>query len=724
MDCHCKDHLPGEWHSHEDCDCSRHEFPTHTFVITKVMEEDPGIGMVYISKMFMENLKLSDGDPVELVGQNVVVQARSHPNPWVDTRMVSLDRQTMEKAGLRVFGQIKIRKTACSDSNCVTLEVPGGASITGRQLRSMVERAEGVVLTGRENVTMTCDRGQEVCFRIVSSEDGGRISRSTRVQLVDCHGEDYVCTQDTTFDDVGGLQDAVRKVKEIVQLPLKHPEIFKHLGIDPPRGVLLYGPSGTGKTLIARAVAGETGCYFKAISGTEIMDKYYGESEAKLRAAFDDAYKNSPAIIFIDEIDALAPRRDNVEGEVERRVTAQLLALMDGLEDRGAVVVIAATNLPNLLDSALRRPGRFDREILIGVPDLGGRKEILQIHTRNMPLGDVDLEQLSEKIHGFVGADIRALCREAAFNALRRILPGLEDTDEELSQDFLDAIKIDAEDFDSAFKDMKPASGRHLETRSPGAGWEGIAGYKSEIEYLKEMVLWPLQNSELLSMLEISRPSGILITGPSGIGKTLMAGALARESGFNFIEIRVLELISKYMGDSEKSVREIFRSAAQMAPTVLVLDGLESLRSSEVSDSKLTDRIVSQIATEMNNMAADKPVLVVGLASGAEQVPAELMTTGGFGNTLNLKLPDLSCRTELFKKFLTKGKSKFTGEIESIAKAATGLSCRDVEQLCKKTQLTCLKRQLDESGAAPSEILIHDHDILKALEAWRLSETG
>ncbi len=352
----------------------------------------------------------------------------------------------------------------------------------------------------------------------------------------------------------------------MVQLPLQHPEIFVQLGIDPPRGVLLHGPSGTGKTLIARAVAGETGCYFKSISGTEIMDKYYGESEAKLRAAFEDASQNAPAIIFIDEIDALGPRRDTAEGEVERRVTAQLLALMDGLQDRGQVMVLAATNLPNVLDPALRRPGRFDREVLIGVPDKQGRREILDIHTRLMPLGEIDLNEFADKIHGFVGADIKALCQEAAYKALLRILPGLDRTEEKLSQDFLDAILVEKQDFEAAFKEMRPSAGREYEVDLRNAGWDRIAGYSREIEFLKEMILWPLQNSSFVAEIGVNCAGGLLFTGPPGVGKTLMARSLAKESGFNVIEIRGSELLSKYVGESERNMQRAFSTGPTDGP--------------------------------------------------------------------------------------------------------------------------------------------------------------
>lgn len=724
MECHCNDHRPGEWHSHQDCDCAHHEEPTYTFVVTKVMEEDPGQGTVYISKDFMEKLGLGEGDPVEIVGTGgYVVQARSHPNPWIDTRMISLDKHTMEKADCRLFGQVKLRKTSCSESECVTLEVPPHVNISRLQLRAMMERSQGAVLSERDHVSLKNNRGEEMEFRIVSCEPDNvsRISPRTRLRFVDHEGNDYVSAKDTTFDDVGGLDDAIRKVREVVQLPLRHPEIFSQLGIDPPRGVLLHGPSGTGKTLIARAVAGETGCYFKSISGTEIMDKHYGESEAKLRAAFDEAQKSTPAIIFIDEIDALAPRRDTAEGEVERRITAQLLALMDGMQDRGDVIVLAATNLPNVLDSALRRPGRFDREILIGVPDYAGREAILQIHTRDMPLNGVDLDELARKTHGFVGADIQALCREAGYHALRRILPGLEDTEQRLTEDFLDELKVEDQDFAAILKEMQPSSARNFEVNLTHAGWDKIAGYAAEIEFLKEMVLWPLQNMAFLSGIGIKHLSGLVITGPPAVGKTLMARSLAKESGFNVIEIRGPELISKYMGESERNIRELFRQARQMAPTVVILDGVDAMTSSGWSDSKVIDRVVNQLVMEMNTITKDKPILVVAVCNRIEDLPPALRATGRFGTELPLKKPEPEDRIALFRMYLSRERVCFDGDFEVVAANADTLTGGDIEEVCRRVLLHAAKSALEKSADDKCEVSISEDDVIKMLDRWQLA---
>ncbi|MEJ2715756.1 MAG: AAA family ATPase [Deltaproteobacteria bacterium] len=724
MDCHCSDHVPGEWHKDRECDCASHDHPTFSFVVTKVMEEDPGSPTVYVSQDFMEKLGLEEDDPVEIVDSGGhVVQAKSHPNPWVETRMISLDASTMDKIGCRLFGQVKLRKTTCEESRRLTLEVPPGANVTRRQLQTMVDRARGSIISGQDHITLARGRGEDVRFRVVACQPEGpsRISRCTVIELVGSDGQEYVSTTETTFNDVGGLDEAVRKVREVVQLPLQHPEIFHQLGIDPPRGVLLHGPSGTGKTLIAKAVAGETGCYFKAISGTEIMDKYYGESEAKLRAAFEEAYNNAPAIIFIDEIDALAPRRDTAEGEVERRVTAQLLALMDGMEERGDVIVLAATNLPNVLDSALRRPGRFDREILIGVPDKAGRREILAIHTADMPLGDVDLLELAERTHGFVGADIRALCREAGYAALRRILPGLEDTAEQLTDDFLDEIRVESEDFDAVLKEMRPSSARDFEVDLQRAGWEHVSGYQAEIEVLQEMVLWPLQHVSFLSRIGVSHLTGIVITGPSGVGKSLMARSLAKESGFNVIEIRGSELISKYLGESERNIRELFQQARQMAPTVVILDGIDAMTSSGWSDSKVIDRVVNQLALEMNTITTAKPILVVAVCNRSEDLPSALRATGRFGTELPLRKPPLEDRAALFRMYLPTESIEIEGDLRTAAQAADGLTGADIEEVCRRVVLNAARAAVDRGATDETRLTVSDEDIVKMLDRWKLT---
>ncbi|MGO9118384.1 MAG: AAA family ATPase [Desulfomonilaceae bacterium] len=724
MECHCHDHLPGEWHKNQkECDCAASEYPTYTFVITKVTEDDPGCGTAYISDIFMQKLQVQDGDAIEIVGSGgCAVQARQHPNLWIDSRMIALDKRTADKIGVPLYGQIKLRKTSCVDSETVTLEVPRGLQMNPSQIQEMVHRADGAIVSDRDEIVLITNRGEKIPFRIIKCEPEhvARLSPATHIHLVDAEGEDYVFSKQTTFADVGGLADAVRKVREVVQLPLRHPDIFHKLGIDPPRGVLLHGPSGTGKTLIARAVAGETGCYFKAISGTEIMDKYYGESEAKLRAAFEEASKNAPAIIFIDEIDALAPRRDKAEGEVEHRITAQLLALMDGMDDRGNVIVLAATNLPHVLDSALRRAGRFDREILIGVPDKAGRKEILRIHTRDMPVQDVDLTELSDKTHGFVGADIKALCQEAGYRALQRILPGLEDTEERLTEDFLNEILVETQDFDLALKDMRPSSARIFDVDLSRAGWDRIAGYSTEKEFLRTVVLWPLRNVEFLSGIGVNHLTGLLLTGPSGVGKTLMARSLAKESGFNVIEIRGPELISKYVGESERNVRELFRHAREMSPTVVILDGIDAMASPAFSDYGVIDRVVNQLVLEMNALTGVKPVLVVAVCNRGDDLHPVLRATGRFSTESHLKKPNQADRSLLFRMYLSNERICFNGDLVKAGIDADGLTGGDIEEVCRRVILQAARLALEEGPGEACQVTVSEDSLLKMLDRWKL----
>jgi transitional endoplasmic reticulum ATPase len=451
------------------------------------------------------------------------------------------------------------------------------------------------------------------------------------------------------------------------------------------------------------------------------MDKYYGESEAKLRAAFEEASKNAPAIIFIDEIDALAPRRDKAEGEVERRITAQLLALMDGMDDRGDVIVLAATNLPHVLDSALRRAGRFDREILIGVPDRAGRKEILRIHTRDMPVLGVDVTELADKTHGFVGADIKALCQEAGYRALQRILPGLEDTEERLTEDFLNEILVETQDFDLALKDMRPSSARMFDVDLSRAGWDRIAGYSAEKEFLQTVVLWPLRNVEFLSGIGVNHLTGLLLTGPSGVGKTLMARSLAKESGFNVIEIRGPELISKYVGESERNVRELFRHAREMSPTVVILDGIDAMASPAFSDYGVIDRVVNQLVLEMNALTGGKPVLVVAVCNSGDNLHPALRATGRFSTELHLKRPNQADRTLLFQMYLSNERICFNGDLVKAAVDADGLTGGDIEEVCRRVILQAARVALEEGPVEVCQATVSETNLLKMLDRWKLT---
>jgi transitional endoplasmic reticulum ATPase len=502
-----------------------------------------------------------------------------------------------------------------------------------------------------------------------------------------------------TYEDIGGLKEQLQRVREMIELPLKHPELFTRLGIEPPKGVLLYGPPGTGKTLIAKAVANESGANFYAINGPEVMSKYYGESEARLREIFEQAEKSAPAIIFIDEVDAIAPKREEVTGEVERRLVAQLCTLMDGLKSRGRVIVIAATNRPNALDPALRRPGRFDREIEIGVPDRDGRKEILQIHTRGMPLAkDVDLDKIADMTHGFVGADLEALCKEAAMSALRRILPKIKLEEARIPPEVLEELKVTKEDFENALKVVQPSAMREVLIEVPKVKWEDIGGLENVKQELREAVEWPLKYPEVFQRMGIEPPKGILLYGPPGTGKTLLAKAVATESEANFIAVKGPELMSKWVGESEKGVRETFRKAKTAAPCVIFFDEIDSLcpaRGAGYGDAGVTDRVISQFLTEMDGIEKLGKVVVIGATNRPDLVDPALLRPGRFDRLIYVPPPDEKARLEILK-IHTRGMPLAKDvDLEALAKQLEGYSGADIAALCREAAMLALREDIN-----------------------------
>ena len=471
-------------------------------------------------------------------------------------------------------------------------------------------------------------------------------------------GETLRGVPQVSYEDIGGLQDEIQKVREMIRLPLRHPEIFEKLGVEAPKGVLLYGPPGTGKTLLAKAVANESNAHFISISGPEIMSKFYGESEARLREIFKEAREKSPTIVFIDEIDSIAPKREEVTGEVERRVVSQMLSLMDGLEARGKVIVIAATNRPNAIDPALRRPGRFDREIEIKVPNKKGRFEILQIHTRHMPLTqEVDLEKLSSVAHGFVGADLEGLCKEAAMKTLRRVLPEMKVEEEKLTPEFLSKLQVTNEDFEIALKDIMPSALREVYIETPDVRWSDIGGLDSIKKELQEAVEWPLKYPDLYTTIGYSMPKGILLYGPSGTGKTLLAKSVATESETNFISVRGPELLSKWVGESERGVREVFRRARQASPCIIFFDELDALAPLRGlgGDSQVSERVVSQLLTELDGIQSLSGVVVLAATNRMDMVDPALLRAGRFDKLLYIPQPDKNARRQILG-IQTKGK--------------------------------------------------------------------
>ncbi len=502
---------------------------------------------------------------------------------------------------------------------------------------------------------------------------------------------------DVSYEDVGGLKNEVKKVREMVEMPLKRPELFKQLGISAPKGVLMHGPPGTGKTLLAKAVANETDAHFIVINGPEIMSKYVGGSEEQLRELFEEAEDNSPSIIFIDELDAIAPKRAEVTGDVERRIVAQLLTLMDGLKSRGQVVVIGATNRPDAIDEALRRPGRFDREIEIGVPDSDERKEILEIHTRGMPLSDdVNLDEIAKVTHGFVGADLEALCKEAAMRVLRRVIPDIQ-TDKEVPEETLKQMILQKSDFKEALKEIQPSALREVLVQIPNVKWSDVGGLPHAKQELQEAVEWPLKNPEKFKKFGITPPKGVLLYGLPGTGKTLLAKAVANESDANFISVKGPELLSKWVGDSEKGIREVFRKAKQTAPTVIFFDEIDAIASTRgtAGDSGVTQRVVNQLLTEMDGMEELHDISVIAATNRKDIIDPALLRAGRFDRHVEVGIPDKKSREAIFKVHTKDMPLASDVKIEKLAEKTDGYVGSDIEAVCREAVMLTLRDNMD-----------------------------
>jgi transitional endoplasmic reticulum ATPase len=523
-----------------------------------------------------------------------------------------------------------------------------------------------------------------------------------------------------TYDELGGLKNEVQKIREMVELPMRHPELFDKIGVEAPKGVLLYGPPGTGKTLLAKAVAGETNAHFISLSGPEIMGKHYGESEERIREIFTQAEENAPSIIFIDEIDSIAPKRDEVSGELEKRIVSQLLTLMDGMKSRGKVVVIAATNRPDSIDPALRRPGRFDREIEIGIPDDEGRFDILSIHTRGMPIDEkVDLKQISKTTHGFVGADLEVLSKEAAMRSLRRILPEIDLDEEKISSDILQKIQITSDDFRDALKEVRPSALREVQVQIPNVSWNDVGGLDALKEELKEAVEWPIKYKDAYDYVDVESPKGILLHGPPGTGKTLIAKALAKMTESNFISIKGPELLSKWVGESEKGVREIFRKARQAAPCIIFLDEVDALvprRGSGGSESHVTENVVSQILTEIDGLEELHNVLIIGATNRLDIVDEALLRPGRFDRIIKVPNPDEKGRQHIFEIHTKKKPLGSDVKISEIVKLTDDFSGAEIAAVANRAAIAALKRYVSGKSKNVKEIKITQQDLIDAVD--------
>ncbi len=693
-------------------------------ITLRVLEAEPkdvGKGIARIDPEVMEKLGLENGDIIVVEGKRRtvvrVIQGRPQDR---GLGIIRLDNITRQNAGVKIGDKVVIEKINVSPAIVVKLAPAKYFAPADHRLANYVKNKLLDRPVMEEDIVMIPILGQSLPLKVVFTKPKGPviIKRATNVVLLEKPMDAYKVPR-VTYEDIGGMKHIIRKIREMVELPLRHPELFKRLGIDPPKGILLYGPPGTGKTLLAKAVANESEAYFIAINGPEIMSKFYGESEQRLREIFEQAKKNAPAIIFIDEIDAIAPKRDEVMGEVERRVVAQLLALMDGLESRGDVVVIAATNRPNALDPALRRPGRFDREIEIPLPDKQGRLEILQIHTRGMPLADnVDLKKLAEITHGYTGADIAALVREAALNALRRYLPEIDLDSDTIPPEVLEKMEVRMEDFMAAYKEIVPSGLREIYVEVPEVSWNDIGGLEEAKQELKQAVEWPMKYPEVFKRLGIRPPKGILLYGPPGTGKTLLAKAVATESGANFIAVRGPEILSKWVGESEKAVREIFRKARMYAPIVIFFDEIDAIAPARgyAADTRVTERIVSQLLTEMDGISGLENVVVIAATNRPDILDPALLRPGRFDKLIYVPPPDVNSRLEILKIHTRNMPLAPDVDLYELAQRTEGYSGADLEALVREAAMRALKENINITK-------IHMRHFLEAMEKVKPSIT-
>ena len=665
--------------------------------VAAAVPKDQGRSIIRLNSDVRNHLGVRSGDFVLIKGTKETV-AICWPSLKEDEvlDMIRMDGLIRNNTGVKLGEMVEISKIEIPDAKRVVLAPnqplkfrPGDA----QRLKQMILNRP--VTRGDIIHIMTPGGGLQLMATNVAPSKFGRISPETEIELLNepAKKED-LSIPNVTYEDIGGLSKELVKIREMIELPMKSPELFKRLGITPPKGVLLHGPPGTGKTLIAKAVANESGATFKVINGPEIMSKFYGESEQKLRETFEDAEKNAPTIIFIDELDSIAPKRADVTGEVERRVVAQMLSLMDGLSGRGQVIVIGATNRVDDIDEALRRPGRFDREILLGVPDKKGRLEILQIHTRSMPIHeDVNLEHLAAITHGFVGADLSALTREAAMQALRRALPHVDPETGDIPVDILTGLFVMKEDFDAAINDVFPSALREVYVEKPNVKWDDVGGLAKVKSQLEEAVEAPIKRPEVFLEMGIRAPKGVLLFGPPGTGKTLLARAVATESEANFISVRGPEIFNKYVGESEKAIREVFNKARQTAPCVLFFDEIDAIMGARGTrdDTGVSQRIVNQFLAELDGMKSLQNVLVIGATNRADILDPAVLRPGRFDVVVYVPLPDAPARVEIFNVHTRDMPLDEDVDLTKLAEMTDGYSGADIEGLCREAAMTAVR---------------------------------
>jgi len=705
-----------------------------TLRVTEAGPRDTGRTIARLDPADLKLLGLNIGDTIEIKGSRCT-GAKVMPAFAADRgkRLILIDGLIRANCGVALNETVQVGQATSLPAKALKLtptEEGSAANHSTQQQLYLKRSLEGVIVKTGDLVRVNFVGSGFQEFQVQETDPPGAllvVGPGTNLNFTMSEADRQQSTRRTgsglTYEDIGGLSRQLDRIREMIELPLRYPELFERLGIDPPKGVLLYGPPGSGKTLIARAVANETSAHFISVSGPEIIQKFYGESEANLRKVFQEATTHAPSIIFLDEIDSLAPRRENVQGEVEKRVVGTLLTLMDGLKGRGAVVVIGATNLPNNLDPALRRPGRFDREISIGVPDRPGREEILTIYTRAMPLSpEVDISRLASLTHGFVGADLAALCREAALSALRRVLPSMELEKAAIPYEQFMNLDVRMDDFLTALKEIEPSAIREVYTEVPDVSWDKVGGLEDVKEALREAVEWPLSYPELFKQTDTKPPRGVLLYGPPGCGKTLLAQALATESEINFISVKGPELLSKWVGESEKAVREIFKKARQAAPCIVFFDEIDAIapaRGMRTSDG-VSDRVVAQLLTEIDGIEEAVGLLVLGATNRPEMLDAALMRPGRFDLKIAIPTPDAASRRQILEVHTAAKPLVDPGLIDWLVPITDGLVVADLEALCNRAALNSIRRAIaqikkDEKAAATVTSYTHGKPVKSSL---------
>ena len=676
---------------------------TATLRVADALQRDVGRGIARIDPKVVQDLGLTSGDVVQITGKRKT-NALCWPAHEQDygKGIVRIDGYLRNNAGVSIDDKVTIRKIDAKIAERLTLAPTEPLRIVGGE-EYLSQLLEGRVLSRGDFVPINI-MGRTVNLVVTSTSPSAEaviVTEGTEVLVGEQVKEPIRAIPRISYEDIGGLRPVIQKIREMIELPLRHPELFERLGVEAPKGVLLHGPPGTGKTLLARAVASETNANFLSIGGPEIMSKYYGESEERLREVFKEAQENAPSIIFIDEIDSIAPKREEVTGEVEKRVTSQLLSLMDGLQSRGKVVVIGATNRPNAIDPALRRPGRFDREIEIGVPDRDGRLEVLEIHTRGMPLAeDVDLKKLADVTHGFVGADLEALAKEAAIRALRRILPEINLEAQSIPGDILNKIIVKMSDFLDALKEIEPSAMREVLVEIPDVSWDQIGGLEDVKEELREAVEWPLKYPDLFAQLNASPPKGLLLYGPPGTGKTLLAKAVAHESESNFISVKGPELLNKFVGESEKAVREVFRKARQASPCIIFFDEIDSVapvRGSGGGETHVTERVISQFLTEMDGLEELRNVVIIAATNRPDIIDSALLRPGRFDRLLFVPPPDLEARRQIVRIHTRKTPLAEDVNLDEIARRTDGYTGADIASVANTAVMLALREHISKA---------------------------